>query len=55
MARNLDSYSSPRREIWTGRVDEDCVREAFRWHQVVEPLDLCADSAPFDAGTGFAS
>jgi hypothetical protein len=35
---------------WEGRVDAAAPREALRWHQVVEPLDVTAGVAPDDAG-----
>jgi len=47
----LDSYVPPRPDLWSGRVDDEHVREALRWHQVVEPLDLRLSRAP--GGDGF--
>ena len=38
-------YTPPEEARWTGRVDDLDDRDAFRWHQVIEPLDL---SAPAD-------
>jgi hypothetical protein len=35
---NLDAYVPPRPDVWSGRVDDEHVREALRWHQVVEAL-----------------
>jgi len=41
----LTHYTPPEAARWTGRVDDLEDRDAFRWHQVIEPLDL---SAPDD-------
>jgi len=41
----LTHYAPPDAARWTGRVDDLDDRDAFRWHQVVECLDL---SAPAD-------
>ncbi len=38
-------YTPPEEARWTGRVDDLEDRDAFRWHQVIECLDL---SAPAD-------
>ena len=34
------SYHPFKKENWTGRTDSETEREAFRFHQVVKPLDL---------------
>lgn len=39
---SLTDYTSPDLDLWTGRVDDEENRDAFRWHQVVEGLDLSA-------------
>ncbi len=36
----LTHYTPPDAARWTGRVDDLEDRDAFRWHQVVEGLDL---------------
>ena len=36
----LTHYTPPDPARWTGRVDDLEDRDAFRWHQVIEPLDL---------------
>ena len=41
----LTHYTPPDAARWTGRVDDLDDRDAFRWHQVIECLDL---SAPAD-------
>ena len=41
----LTHYTPPDPACWTGRVDDHDDRDAFRWHQVIECLDL---SAPAD-------
>jgi len=41
----LTYYTPPDASRWTGRVDDLEDRDAFRWHQVIECLDL---SAPAD-------
>jgi len=41
----LTHYTPPEAARWTGRVDDLEDRDAFRWHQVIEWLDL---SAPVD-------
>lgn len=47
----LDAYVPPRSGLWSGRVDDENVREALRWHQVVERLDLRQPPTP--GGGGF--
>jgi formiminoglutamase len=37
---DLNCYSPPDPAPWTGRVDDLEDRDAFRWHQVIECLDL---------------
>jgi len=41
----LTHYTPPDAARWTGRVDDHDDRDAFRWHQVIECLDL---SGPTD-------
>ncbi|MCK5378194.1 MAG: formimidoylglutamase, partial [Acidobacteria bacterium] len=45
----LTHYTPPDTARWTGRVDDLDDRDAFRWHQVIEPLDL---SAPIEEISG---
>jgi len=51
----LPHYTPPDAARWTGRVDDLEDRDAFRWHQVVEPLDLSAPTGqlPLQAPRGF--
>jgi formiminoglutamase len=37
--------------VWQGRIDDEEDRDSFRWHQVVEPVDL-SDSRLKPAGAG---
>jgi len=46
----IAGYEPPDMAPWEGRVDAAAPREALRWHQVVEPLDLTAGVAPERAG-----
>ena len=39
---------------YNGRVDSTEDYEAFRWHQVIKPLDLNTQDTPFDFKLGFA-
>jgi formiminoglutamase len=42
-------YRQTKPTSWTGRIDDDDDREAFRWHQVVECIDLDAPFPQIDA------
>ncbi len=46
----IEGYEPPDMATWEGRVDAAAPREALRWHQIVEPLDLTAGVAPDAAG-----
>lgn len=44
-------------DCWKGRTDSDTDYDAFRWHQIVKPLDLMGDGEDperFDGALGFA-
>ncbi len=43
----LTHYTPPDAARWTGRVDDLEDRDAFRWHQVIECLDLSAPGEQF--------
>ena len=51
----LALYMPPDSAVWTGRVDDLEDRDAFRWHQVVELLDLAspADELALCSDRGF--
>ena len=51
----MSHYTPPDAARWTGRVDDLEDRDSFRWHQVVERLDLSAptDLLPLQASRGF--
>lgn len=53
MTPTLDCYTPARRDIWSGRIDDREAREALRWHQVVQPLNLHHDPVPGSTGQGF--
>jgi formiminoglutamase len=39
---------------YNGRIDSTEDYEAFRWHQIIKPLDLNTQDTPFDLKLGFA-
>lgn len=53
---NSEQYNAPNRALWNGRVDSETDREQFRYHQVVESVDL-TESIPRNKKVllGFAS
>jgi len=48
-------YKITNKDIWQGRVDDPVDRDSFRWHQVVEPVDLSDPNlrVPEKGKTGF--
>ncbi len=56
MSINSDNYIAPEKSLWKGRVDSETDRNQFRYHQVVECVDLNSE-IPKDKITllGFAS
>ncbi|MEN8162858.1 MAG: formimidoylglutamase [Acidobacteriota bacterium] len=44
----LTHYTPPEPGRWTGRIDDLEDRDAFRWHQVIEDLDLSASTDGMD-------
>jgi len=38
-----DNYHLPDPSLWRGRIDDTVDREAFRWHQCVDMIDLATD------------
>ena len=49
----LKNYASVINQ-YNGRVDSTEDYEAFRWHQIIKPLDLNTQDTPFDLKLGFA-
>jgi len=53
--KNLQNYKPLDRHIWTGRIDNPMDTDSFRWHQLVQFIDLSdQDLNPFpETMTGF--
>ena len=43
MVSGFSDYRPLKKDVWTGRVDDPDDYDSFRWHQIIEPIDLTLD------------
>jgi len=49
---NNKYYQPLNSDIWQGRIDDEEDYDSFRWHQIIQPLDLAGDNIKPEKGFG---